>query len=45
MAILRGLRFNTVPYEPYYITKGGIIVFYYIDNIILAYRKERESEI
>lgn len=44
-ATLRGLGFDTVPHEPCCMTKGGIIIFYYVDDIVLAYRKERESEI
>lgn len=44
-ATLTGLGFDTVPHEPCCMTKGGIIIFYYVDDIVLAYRKERESEI
>lgn len=42
---LQGLGFNTVPHEPCCMTKGGIIIFFYVDDIVLAYKKGRESEI
>ncbi|KAJ3454849.1 hypothetical protein MRS44_013449 [Fusarium solani] len=44
-ATLHELGFKTVPHEPCCMTKGGIIFFFYVDDIVLAYRKERESEI
>ena len=44
-ATLQELGFNTVPHEPCCMTKSGIIIFYYVDDIVLAYKKGRESEI
>jgi hypothetical protein len=44
-ATLHELGFKTVPQEPCCMTKGGIIIFFYVDDIVLAYKKERESEI
>jgi hypothetical protein len=44
-ATLQELGFKTVPHEPCCMTKGGIIIFFYVDDIVLAYKKERESEI
>lgn len=42
---LQGLGFKTVAHEPCCMTKGGIIIFFYVDDIVLAYKKERESEV
>lgn len=44
-ATLQALGFNTVPHEPCCMTRTGIIVFFYVDDIVLAYRKGQESEI
>ncbi|KAH7459211.1 hypothetical protein FOMA001_g20157 [Fusarium oxysporum f. sp. matthiolae] len=42
-ATLSELGFQPVPHEPCCMTKGGIIVFFYVDDIVLAYRKRRED--
>lgn len=44
-ATLQELGFDTVPHEPCCMTRRGIIIFYYVDDIVLAYKKGRESEI
>jgi hypothetical protein len=33
-----------MPYKPYYIIKSGILIFFYIDDIILTYKKDKEKE-
>jgi len=37
---LLALGFQTILHEPYILIKGGILIFFYVDDIILAYRKE-----
>jgi hypothetical protein len=41
---LTALGFQSVPHEPCCLIKNGIIIFFYVDDIILAYYKQRESE-
>jgi hypothetical protein len=41
---LKALGFQTVPYELCCLIKDGVIVFFYVDDIILAYHKEKEQE-
>ena len=40
--MLKSFRFTIVPQEPYYVIKDGIIIFFYINNIIIAYYKTKE---
>ena len=35
------MGFNTIPYKPYYIIKEGIFIFFYINNIIFIFRKNK----
>ena len=37
---LRALGFHTIPHEPCILIKDGILIFFYVDDIVLAYRKE-----
>ncbi|KAM4067462.1 reverse transcriptase (RNA-dependent DNA polymerase) [Hirsutella rhossiliensis] len=37
------LGFKTVPQEPCVMIKGAVIVFFYVDDIILAYRKRDQQ--
>ena len=32
---------NTVPHKPYYIIKKGVFIFFYINNIIFIFRKNK----
>lgn len=41
---LKALGFQTVPHEPCCLIKDGVIIFFYVDDIILAYHKEKEQE-
>jgi hypothetical protein len=41
---LRKLGFKSVPYEPCCMMKNGILIFFYVDDIVLAYKKEKEQE-
>jgi hypothetical protein len=43
-ASLKGLSFNPVPQEPCVLINNGIIVFFYVDDIIVAYRRRQEGE-
>ena len=35
------IGFNTIPYKPYYIIKGGVLIFFYINNIVFIFRKNK----
>ena len=35
--------FQALPHEPCCFIKGGILIFFYVDDIIVAYRKTQES--
>ena len=37
---LQSLGFKVVSYEPCIIIKGGILVFFFVDNTVFSYRKE-----
>ena len=39
------LGFTSIPHEPCCFIKGGIIIFFYVDDIVLAYRKHQEGEV
>ena len=39
MSLLTELGFKEVPQEPYIMLKGGIVVFFYINDIVFCYRK------
>ena len=41
---LRKLGFEAVPHEPCCFMKNGIIIFFYVDDIALAFRKRQEQE-
>ena len=35
------MGFNTIPHKPYYIIKGKILIFFYINDIIFIFRKNK----
>ena len=35
------MGFNTVPHEPYYIIKKWVFIFFYINNIIFIFQKDK----
>jgi hypothetical protein len=41
---LKALGFDSVPHEPCCLIKDGIFIFFYVDDIILAYDKDKEQE-
>ncbi|RMZ78499.1 hypothetical protein DV736_g6692, partial [Chaetothyriales sp. CBS 134916] len=41
----RDLGFIEVPQEPYIMIKGGIIVFFFVDDIVIYYRQHDKQEI
>ena len=41
---LKDLGFQAVPHEPCCMIKDGIIIFFYVDDIIMAYHKESRSQ-
>lgn len=43
-AALLDLGLETIPHEPCCMTKQGIFIFFYVDDIVLAYKKKQESE-
>jgi hypothetical protein len=40
---LRDLGFKELPQEPCVATKDGVICFFFVDDIVFAYRKEKEQ--
>ena len=44
--ILKALGFKAIPHEPYYYTKDSILVFFYINDIIIIseYRKKDQAQ-
>ena len=34
-----------MPYKLYYIVKDSIIIFFYVDDIIIAYNKKKTKEV
>jgi hypothetical protein len=42
---LEELGFEKVPHEPCCMMKNGIIIFFYVDDIVLAYQKGKENEV
>ncbi|CCE34925.1 uncharacterized protein CPUR_08864 [Claviceps purpurea 20.1] len=41
---LKAIGFQVVPHEPCCLIKGGIIIFFYVDDIIVAYRRGNANE-
>jgi hypothetical protein len=41
---LQDMGFDTVPHEPCCMIKNGIIIFFYVDDITFAYRKEKQQD-
>jgi hypothetical protein len=41
---LKDLGFSEVPHEPCCMVKDGIIVFFYVDDIIVAYHPDKQTE-
>ena len=35
------MGFNTILHKPYYIIKKGVFIFFYINNIIFTFRKNK----
>ena len=35
------MGFSTIPHKPYYIIKKGVLIFFYINNIIFIFRKNK----
>jgi hypothetical protein len=41
---LERIGFRTIPYEPYCFTKDGILIFFYVDDIVFAFQKEKSQQ-
>jgi hypothetical protein len=41
---VRDIRFQPVPHEPCCLIKDRVIIFFYVDDIILAYYKDKVQE-
>lgn len=41
---LESLGFRKIPHEPCCMMKNGIIIFFYVDDIVLAYKRGSENE-
>ena len=35
------MGFSTVPHEPYYMMKKGVFIFFYVNNIVFMFRKDK----
>ena len=35
------MGFSTVPHEPYCMIKEGVFIFFYINNIVFVFRKDK----
>ena len=35
------MGFNTVPHKPYYIIKKGVLILFYMNNIIFTFQKDK----
>ena len=35
------MGFNTVPHKPYYIIKKEVLIFFYINNIVFIFQKNK----
>ena len=35
------MRFNTVLHKPYYIIKKGVLIFFYVNNVVFVFRKNK----
>ncbi|KAI7772910.1 hypothetical protein LA080_013430 [Diaporthe eres] len=42
---LAELRYQQAPHEPYYYKKNGILIFFYINDIVVAYQKNRQRQL
>src|SRR6185437_4431365 len=42
-AAFKGLGFKLVPYEPCCLTLNGILVFFYVDDIVFAFFRKKAS--
>ena len=44
IGMLLNLGFKLIPHEPYYMIYKGILIFFYVDDIVLAYRKSQKEK-
>ena len=44
IGILYSLEFIKISQESYVMINGGVIIFFYIDNIIICYKKKDEGK-
>ena len=42
---MKKLGFEEIPQEPCIVQKDGIICFFYVDDIVFAFRKDQSSEV
>ena len=41
---LKSLGFEQMPYEPCCFIRNGVIIFFYVDNIVVTYRRGFNSD-
>jgi hypothetical protein len=41
---LTNMAFQTIPHEPCCMIRNGILIFYYVDDIVFAFRKDKTAE-
>lgn len=42
---LEELNYTPVPYEPCCFIKGGVLIFFYVDDIIIAHRQKDADQV
>jgi hypothetical protein len=42
--VLRELGFQPIPHEPCCLARDGILIFFYVDDIVFAFRKNQETQ-
>jgi hypothetical protein len=41
---LKRIGFRTIPHEPCCMTSGGILIFFYVDDIVFAFRRDKTAQ-
>jgi hypothetical protein len=44
MKTLTNMGFRTIPHEPCCMIRNGILIFYYVDDIVFAFRKDKTAK-
>ena len=41
---LKSLGFKPIPHEPCYYTKDGVLLFFYVDDVVIAFKKNKKEQ-